>query len=84
MQGTSCMAEDVRQPPYLCPVCLEKVAYAIACELQLRDRAGKDQYIKERYAAIAEFCEAWKHVGLFAGYGAWDTGKTSAIRGIGK
>ncbi|KAI0903706.1 hypothetical protein F4823DRAFT_260360 [Ustulina deusta] len=71
MQGTSGIAEDVRQPPYLCPVCLEKVAHAIACEFQLRDQTGKEGYIRERYMAIAEFCEAWKHVGLFAGYGAW-------------
>ncbi|KAI8955327.1 hypothetical protein F4801DRAFT_324203 [Xylaria longipes] len=71
MQGTSGMAEDVRQPPYLCPVCLEKVAYAIACELQARDQAGKEEYIKERYKATADFCESWKHVDLFAAYSAW-------------
>ncbi|KAJ8122322.1 hypothetical protein ONZ43_g1451 [Nemania bipapillata] len=71
MQGTSGMVEDVRQPPYLCPVCLEKVAHAIACELQMRDQIGKDEYIKERYRAIATFCESWKSIELFAGYGAW-------------
>ncbi|KAI0453704.1 hypothetical protein F5B21DRAFT_504984 [Xylaria acuta] len=71
MQGTSGIAEDVRQPPYLCPVCLEKAAHAIACELQARDQTGKEEYIKERYRAIAEFCETWKHVDLFAAYSAW-------------
>ncbi|KAI0441568.1 hypothetical protein F4803DRAFT_576357 [Xylaria telfairii] len=71
MQGTSGIAEDVRQPPYLCPICLEKVAYAIACELQARDQTGKEEYIKERYKATAEFCETWKHVDLFAAYSAW-------------
>ncbi|KAI0112507.1 hypothetical protein GGR51DRAFT_44068 [Nemania sp. FL0031] len=71
MQGTSGIAEDVRQPPYLCPVCLEKVAHAIACELQVRDQPGKGEYIKERYKAIASFCDMWKHIGLFAGYSAW-------------
>ncbi|KAI1362253.1 hypothetical protein F5Y08DRAFT_277826 [Xylaria arbuscula] len=71
MQGTAGMAEDVRQPPYLCPVCLEKLAHAIAYESQLQDRVDKGGYIKERYIAIANFCEAWKHVELFAGYGAW-------------
>jgi archaemetzincin len=65
------MAEDVRQPPYLCPVCLEKIAYAIAFELERRSQEGKEAYIKERYQAIAEFCETWKQVGLFAGYGGW-------------
>jgi archaemetzincin len=34
MQGTASIAEDVRQPPYLCPVCLAKVAYAIGVELR--------------------------------------------------
>ncbi|KAI1100353.1 hypothetical protein F4804DRAFT_47366 [Jackrogersella minutella] len=71
MQSTSCMAEDVRQPPYLCPVCLSKISHAIACELEGRDEAGKEEYVKERYASIADFCDSWKHVGLFAGYGAW-------------
>ncbi|KAI0203617.1 hypothetical protein F4808DRAFT_417285 [Astrocystis sublimbata] len=71
MQGTSHLAEDVRQPPYLCPVCLEKVAYAISCELQERDQAGKEDYIKQRYRAIAAFCESWGHVDMFAAYHAW-------------
>ncbi|KAI2470227.1 hypothetical protein F4781DRAFT_391563 [Annulohypoxylon bovei var. microspora] len=71
MQSTSCMAEDVRQPPYLCPVCLSKVSHAIACELEGRDEAGKDEYVKERYRSIANFCDSWKQVSLFAGYGAW-------------
>ncbi|KAJ8128358.1 hypothetical protein O1611_g5277 [Lasiodiplodia mahajangana] len=71
MQGTSGIAEDVRQPPYMCPVCLEKIAYAIACELQGRDQPGKEEYVKERYKAIAAFCETWKQIGLFVGYGAW-------------
>ncbi|OTB10816.1 hypothetical protein K445DRAFT_69530 [Daldinia sp. EC12] len=71
MQGSSRIAEDVRQPPYLCPVCLSKVAYAIACELEGGDENGKDMYIKERYRLLADFCEMWKHVGMFAGYGAW-------------
>ncbi|KAI1303778.1 hypothetical protein F5Y03DRAFT_384963 [Xylaria venustula] len=70
MQGTSYIAEDLRQPPYVCPICLEKVTYAIGCELQQHDKASKGVYVKERYRAIARFCEAWKHVGLFVGYGA--------------
>ncbi|KAF3044875.1 Archaemetzincin-1 [Didymella keratinophila] len=31
-QGTAGMKEDVRQPPYLCPVCEAKLSYAIAVE----------------------------------------------------
>ncbi|KAI2778293.1 hypothetical protein F4815DRAFT_477887 [Daldinia loculata] len=71
MQGSSRIAEDVRQPPYLCPVCLSKVSYAVACELEGRDEDGKEEYIKERYKLLANFCESWEHVGMFAGYGAW-------------
>ena len=29
MQATSSVAEDMRQPPYLCPVCEAKVAWAV-------------------------------------------------------
>ncbi|KAJ1558751.1 Archaemetzincin-1 [Cladochytrium tenue] len=29
MQGTASIAEDLRQPPYLCPVCLAKLVYAV-------------------------------------------------------
>ncbi|OCT51252.1 hypothetical protein CLCR_08432 [Cladophialophora carrionii] len=29
MQGTASVAEDMRQPPYLCPVCEAKVAWAV-------------------------------------------------------
>ena len=71
MQGTAGMAEDVRQPPYLCPVCLSKLSHAVACELQGRDDQGKEAYIQERYRAIAGFCDGWKNNGLFTGYGAW-------------
>ncbi|KAF2114368.1 hypothetical protein BDV96DRAFT_622061 [Lophiotrema nucula] len=42
MQGTAGMKEDVRQPPYLCPVCLAKVSYAISTELE-----GGDEEVKE-------------------------------------
>ncbi|GAP86821.1 hypothetical protein SAMD00023353_2100490 [Rosellinia necatrix] len=71
MQGTSGILEDIRQPPYFCPVCLEKIAYAIACELQAGDQPFKEEYIRERYKAIAGFCEKWKDINLFVSYQAW-------------
>ncbi|KAL7621838.1 hypothetical protein AAE478_007338 [Parahypoxylon ruwenzoriense] len=71
MQGTAGMAEDVRQPPYLCPVCLSKVSYAIAYELEGRDEAGRDEYIRERYRSLVTFCNSWRQVDLFAGYLSW-------------
>ncbi|KAI1864407.1 uncharacterized protein JN550_008964 [Neoarthrinium moseri] len=71
MQSTAGMAEDVRQPPYLCPVCLSKISHAVAGELQAGDKARKEAYIWERYEALVTVCDKWKHVGLFTGYGAW-------------
>jgi archaemetzincin len=71
MQGTAGMAEDVRQPPYLCPVCLGKITHAVAHELQAGNEDKKQVYIKERYEALIQICDKWKHVGLFAGYSAW-------------
>ncbi|KAF2472373.1 uncharacterized protein BDR25DRAFT_283780 [Lindgomyces ingoldianus] len=59
MQGTAGMAEDIRQPPYLCPVCLSKVSYA------------KRKYMRQRYEDLIKYCDTLKNVGLFAGYGAW-------------
>lgn len=58
MQSTSCLAEDVRQPPYLCPVDLAKVLRA----------TGADK--RERYAALRAFCED-SDVPMFAAYEAW-------------
>ena len=71
MQGTASIAEDIRQPPYLCPVCLEKLSYAVACEIGRRRFDDRLSYVEERYRAIAAFCEKWSDNGLFAGYLAW-------------
>jgi archaemetzincin len=59
MQGTSCMAEDVRQPPYMCPVDLTKLLRA----------TGGDE--KERYTALLDFCRKWKDDRMFAAFAAW-------------
>lgn len=71
MQGTAGMAEDVRQPPYLCPVCLSKVTHAMSWELHGGGEEQKEVYVKERYEALVKVCDKWNHVGLFAGYAAW-------------
>ncbi|KAL5049208.1 hypothetical protein BDW71DRAFT_176337 [Aspergillus fruticulosus] len=39
MQGSASLAEDARQPPYLCPVDLAKVLAATGSSVQERDRA---------------------------------------------
>ncbi|KXX76626.1 Archaemetzincin-2 [Madurella mycetomatis] len=68
MQGTAGMAEDVRQPPYLCMVCLAKLTRAIR---------GVDQGMDEtkfqisRYMALARFCGEHLQVAMFAAYRCW-------------
>ena len=59
MQGTASLAEDVRQPPYLCPVDLAKLLRA----------TGADE--KERYEVILRFCEGQQETPMFAALGAW-------------
>ena len=59
MQSTASLAEDVRQPPYLCPVDLVKVLRATGA------------YEKERYEAILEFCRGRQDTPMFAALGAW-------------
>jgi archaemetzincin len=59
MQSTSSIVEDPRQPPYLCPVDLEKV---------LKATGGG---VKERYRALLTFCENHETGQLFKAYGAW-------------
>ena len=59
MQGTASLAEDVRQPPYLCPVDLAKVV------------RGTGANEEERYKAILEFCKGRRDTPMFAGLGAW-------------
>ena len=59
MQGTASLGEDVRQPPYLCPVDLAKVLRA----------TGANE--KERYEAILEFCRGRPDTPMFAALGAW-------------
>ncbi|KAK3947704.1 hypothetical protein QBC32DRAFT_401403 [Pseudoneurospora amorphoporcata] len=70
MQGTTSVAEDVRQPPYLCPVCLAKVTHALMAVSP--DTGDTEQaYAVQRYQALMEFCQSWLHVSMFAGFRAW-------------
>ena len=59
MQSTSSLAEDVRQPPYLCPVDLGKVLRATGA-----DKLG-------RYEALLSFCANHAQIPMFAAFGAW-------------
>ncbi|KAF2483252.1 hypothetical protein BDY17DRAFT_297104 [Neohortaea acidophila] len=60
MQGTASVAEDVRQPPYLCPIDLSKVLRAISAT-----------DVNARYEALLAFCERWKDDRMFAAFAAW-------------
>ena len=59
MQGTASIVEDPRQPPYLCPVDLEKMLRATGA------------HVEERYRALLAFCEKNEKGHLFRAYGAW-------------
>ncbi|KAI4189007.1 MAG: hypothetical protein L6R41_001761 [Letrouitia leprolyta] len=55
MQGSASLAEDARQPPYLCPMCEEKVLLA----------TGADG--RERMRKLKELCERW----AWESFGGW-------------
>jgi archaemetzincin len=59
MQGTASIAEDLRQPPYLCPVDLEKLLRA----------TGSSE--RKRNVALLEFCKGWSSESMFRAYEAW-------------
>ena len=59
MQGTMHLAEDARQPPYLCHIDLAKILRATASDKS----AG--------YRALLEFCGRRKEDRMFSGFGAW-------------
>ncbi|RAR06992.1 zinc ion binding [Stemphylium lycopersici] len=64
MQGTSSMHEDVRQPPYLCPVCEAKIAHAIAGELRGGKSDEKEAWIGQRCDALKTFCGLLEEKGM--------------------
>jgi len=60
MQGTSSIAEDVRQPPYLCPIDSAEVLHALDCDGNARDKA------------ILDVCSKFgSSGGMFTAYAAW-------------
>ncbi|KAJ3812221.1 hypothetical protein F5876DRAFT_37945 [Lentinula aff. lateritia] len=59
MQGTASLAEDARQPPYVCPVDLAKILQACSTTRELR------------YEALLSFCDKYKDVRHFSAFAAW-------------
>ncbi|KAI9339505.1 hypothetical protein DFJ73DRAFT_947984 [Zopfochytrium polystomum] len=67
MQGSASLNEDLRQPPYLCPVCLAKLARAVA-----GPPPSPVDYLVRRYAALRRVCGRWAaDAGMFAAFDAW-------------
>lgn len=66
MQGTASIAEDTRQPPYLCSVCENKLAAAIALRIDQGgkmeeawwDRTEVSEWRAERRDALIRFCHS--------------------------
>ncbi|KAM7183669.1 hypothetical protein V8F20_012543 [Naviculisporaceae sp. PSN 640] len=76
MQGTSCLAEDMRQPPYLCPVCLAKLARAI---LDVHKELDVKEFVLQRYRALSKFCAKKTEIAMFAGFHAWLEGRIKEV-----
>ena len=70
MQATGSLREDVRQPPYLCPVDLAKMLRA----------TGADA--RERYAALLAFCGRHESgaAGWFKAFQAWMLGRLRELK----
>ena len=73
MQATASLAEDVRQPPYLCPVDLAKILRATRVDERVR------------YQALLIFCEQFEDgdVGWFKALGAWIAGRLRELEEVG-
>ncbi|OAQ59263.1 metalloproteases (zincins), catalytic [Pochonia chlamydosporia 170] len=84
MQGCASSDEAIRQPPYLCPICLEKVSLALfqhenlAGTIDTNELNGhhpRQVYVRRRYAALLAVCERWAKAdsssSMFVGLKAW-------------
>lgn len=76
MQGCASSAEALRQPAYLCPICLEKVATAISSALikDWEELHVRQRYATERYEAILKGCRLWDEQEdsvFWVGYRVW-------------
>ncbi|KAJ4304527.1 hypothetical protein N0V90_000053 [Kalmusia sp. IMI 367209] len=73
MQSTAGLHEDVRQPPYLCPVCEAKISYAVEVEVESGGDVDRKRWVRKRYKALETFCESAgrEETTLWSGLGAW-------------
>lgn len=87
MQGTTSLAEDMRQPPYLCPVDLGKVITATSTGAQSVERTEAER-IRERYGAMIRVCQRFagrfrqgdeESRGPWKAFGAWIEGRVQEL-----
>lgn len=75
LQGTAGMKEDVRQPPYLCPVCEVKISHAIATEALNGGEEQRKMWVKDRCLHLQRFCrnlqQEGKGTAMWSGLEAW-------------
>jgi archaemetzincin len=78
------MKEDIRQPPYLCPICESKLAHAIVGELQSGATEDKKIWTRGRCEALGAFCLGLQdnHIetAMWRGLGAWLAARLKAAK----
>jgi archaemetzincin len=83
MQSAASMREDVRQPPYLCPICEAKVAHAVVGELHGSLNEEKRTWKRERLTALKGFCGQIEgttmDAGMWHGLDAWVATRLSGL-----
>jgi archaemetzincin len=72
MQSTASVAEDVRQPPYLCPICEEKIWWAVGIEMGGGVWAGEEEFVP----SVEKKGDKGKDVGWRV---AWDIGRLEEL-----
>jgi archaemetzincin len=76
MQGSGTAREDLRQPPYLCPVCLKKL-FLLAKKVD--NSVQEDEFVRGHYSGLKQYCASWKNASIFAGLEAWIKGRQKEI-----
>ncbi|KAL2267935.1 hypothetical protein VTJ83DRAFT_5212 [Remersonia thermophila] len=72
MQDTSGMSEDLRQPPYLCLVCLAKLERAVLDGVSGSPADDGAAFCIARYEALVRLCARWEHAApMWAAYRRW-------------
>lgn len=64
MQSTSSVAEDVRQPPYLCPVCESKIAWAVLTKTAHHQSSNKPASKGKGKRKVDDVASDWEETEL--------------------